>query len=175
MLVRGYPNNVLTLGQSLMALARRCTEARLMFCFFTYTVSTSFIMFSVQSRACHVTCPRDLYHRTCTNPFRNKKKSSCFVFYFFMLAFKILSRRTGQIFVCLSVHSFVFRLSFLSFGQLLPIPKFTSNSLKLSIILLLSGDISLNPGPEAKNIKISTINVQSIKCKTAPFYRICNI
>ena len=53
--------------------------------------------------------------------------------------------------------------------KLLHIPKFTNHSLKLSIILLLSGDISLNPGPEAKNIKISTINVWSIKCKTAPF------
>ena len=53
--------------------------------------------------------------------------------------------------------------------KLLPIPKFTSHSLKLSIILLLSGDISLNPGPEVKNNKISTINGRSIKCKTAPF------
>ena len=52
--------------------------------------------------------------------------------------------------------------------KLLPISKFTSHSLKLSIILLLSGYISLNPGPEAKNIKISTINARSIKCKTAP-------
>ena len=52
---------------------------------------------------------------------------------------------------------------------MLPIPKFPSHSLKLIIILLLSGDISLNPGPAAQNIKISTINVRSIKCKTAPF------
>ena len=38
------------------------------------------------------------------------------------------------------------------------------------ILFLLAGDVSLNPGPSGSNerIKIETMNVQSIKPKTAP-------
>ena len=42
---------------------------------------------------------------------------------------------------------------------------------KLAILLLLTGDVSLNPGPSCSNdrLKIATMNVRSIKPKTAPF------
>ena len=49
--------------------------------------------------------------------------------------------------------------------KLLPIPRSTP---KLAIILLLSGDVSLNPGPAVRrNIRLATTNVRSIRDKTA--------
>ena len=41
----------------------------------------------------------------------------------------------------------------------------------MAILLLLAGDVSLNPGPSGSNgrIKIATMNVRSIKPETAPF------
>ena len=43
--------------------------------------------------------------------------------------------------------------------------------LTTTILLLLAGDVSLNPGPSGSNerSKIATMNVRSIKPKTAPF------
>ena len=38
-----------------------------------------------------------------------------------------------------------------------------------SIILILSGDISLNPGPSARNIKACHLNVRSLRNKTSAF------
>ena len=38
-----------------------------------------------------------------------------------------------------------------------------------SIILILSGDISLNPGPSARNIKACQLNVRSLRNKTSAF------
>ena len=38
-----------------------------------------------------------------------------------------------------------------------------------SIILILSGDISLNPGPSARNIKACNLNVRSLRNKTSAF------
>ena len=54
--------------------------------------------------------------------------------------------------------------------KLLPLPP-SRPSFKLAILLLLAGDVSLNPGPSGQNerIKIATMNVRSIKPKTAPF------
>ena len=54
--------------------------------------------------------------------------------------------------------------------KLLPLPP-SRPSFKLAILLLLAGDVSLNPGPSGSNerIKIATMNVRSIKPKTAPF------
>ena len=54
--------------------------------------------------------------------------------------------------------------------KLLPLPP-SRPSFKLAILLLLAGDVSLNPGPFGSNegIKIATMNVRSIKPKTAPF------
>ena len=42
---------------------------------------------------------------------------------------------------------------------------------KVAILLLLAGDVSLNPGHSGSNerIKIATMNVRSIKPKTVPF------
>ena len=52
--------------------------------------------------------------------------------------------------------------------KLLPLPP-SRPSFKLAILLLLVGDVSLNPGPFGSNerIKIATMNVRSIKPKTA--------
>ena len=54
--------------------------------------------------------------------------------------------------------------------KLLPLPP-SRPSFKLAILHLLAGDVSLNPGPSGPNerIKIATMNVRSIKPKTAPF------
>ena len=54
--------------------------------------------------------------------------------------------------------------------KLLPLPP-SRPSFKLAILLLQAGDVSLNLGPSCSNdrIKISTMNVRSIKPKTAPF------
>ena len=54
--------------------------------------------------------------------------------------------------------------------KLLPLPP-SRPSFKLAILLILAGDVSLNPGPSGPNerIKIATMNVRSIKLKTAPF------
>ena len=54
--------------------------------------------------------------------------------------------------------------------KLLPLPP-SRPSFKLDILLLLAGDVSLNTGPSGSNerIKIATMNVRSIKPKTAPF------
>ena len=54
--------------------------------------------------------------------------------------------------------------------DLLPLPP-SRPSFKLAILLLLAGDVSLNPGPPGSNerIKIAAMNVRSIKPKTAPF------
>ena len=43
---------------------------------------------------------------------------------------------------------------------------------KLAILLLLAGDVSLNPGPSGSNdrIKIATMTVWSMNSKTAPFF-----
>ena len=38
-----------------------------------------------------------------------------------------------------------------------------------SIILILSGDISLNPGPSARNIEACHLNVRSLRNKTSAF------
>ena len=38
-----------------------------------------------------------------------------------------------------------------------------------SIILILSGDISLNPGPSVRNIKACLLNTQSLRNKTSAF------
>ena len=38
-----------------------------------------------------------------------------------------------------------------------------------SIILILSGDISLNPGPSARNIKACHLNVRLLRNKTSAF------
>ena len=38
-----------------------------------------------------------------------------------------------------------------------------------SIILILSGDISLNPGPSARNIKACQLNVHSLRNKKSAF------
>ena len=55
--------------------------------------------------------------------------------------------------------------------ELLPLPP-SRPSFKLTILLLLAGDVSLNQGPPGSNerIKIATMNVRSIKPKTAPFF-----
>ena len=55
-------------------------------------------------------------------------------------------------------------------SELLPLPP-SRPSFKLAILLLLAGDVSLNPGPFGSNerLKIATMNVRSIKPKTAPF------
>ena len=47
----------------------------------------------------------------------------------------------------------------------------TSTTTFSTILLLLAGDVSLNPGPSGSNerIKIATMNVRSIKPKSAPF------
>ena len=54
--------------------------------------------------------------------------------------------------------------------KLLPLPP-SRPDFKLAILLLLAGDVSLNPGPSGpyERIKITTMNVRSIKPKTAPF------
>ena len=54
--------------------------------------------------------------------------------------------------------------------KLLPLPP-SQPSFKLAILLLLAGDVSLNPGPSGPNerIKIATMNGISNKPKTAPF------
>ena len=50
--------------------------------------------------------------------------------------------------------------------KLLPIPCSTP-TFKLAIILLLAGDVSLNPGPAVRrNIRLATTNVRSIRDKT---------
>ena len=53
--------------------------------------------------------------------------------------------------------------------KLLPLPP-SRSYFKLAILLLLAGDVSLNPGPSGSNerIKIAKMNVRSIKTKTAP-------
>ena len=51
--------------------------------------------------------------------------------------------------------------------KLLPIPRSTP-TLKLAIILLLAGDVSLNPGPSVRrNIRVATTNIRSVRDKTA--------
>ncbi len=51
--------------------------------------------------------------------------------------------------------------------KLLPIPR-SKPTFKLAIILLLAGDVSLNPGPAIRrNIRVATTNVRSIRDKTA--------
>ena len=55
--------------------------------------------------------------------------------------------------------------------KLSPIPRSNPNVL-VSLLLLLSGDISLNPGPSPSrinNVRIATINVRSISKKIASF------
>ena len=57
--------------------------------------------------------------------------------------------------------------------KLLPLPP-PRPSFKLAyfyFLLLLAGDVSLNPGPSGSNerIKIAPMNVRSIRPKTAPF------
>ena len=54
--------------------------------------------------------------------------------------------------------------------KLLPLPP-SRPSFKLAILLLLAGDVSLNPGHSGSNkrIKIATMNAGYIKPKTAPF------
>ena len=54
--------------------------------------------------------------------------------------------------------------------KVLPLPP-SRPSFKLAILLLLAGDVSLNPGPFGLNerSKIATMNVRSIKPNTAPF------
>ena len=46
-----------------------------------------------------------------------------------------------------------------------------TSTITFSTLLSLAGDVSLNPGPSGPNeiIKIATMNVRSIKPKTAPF------
>ena len=51
--------------------------------------------------------------------------------------------------------------------KLLPIPRCTP-TLKLAILLLLAGDVSLNPGPIKRNIRLATTNVRSVRDKSAP-------
>ena len=51
--------------------------------------------------------------------------------------------------------------------NLLPIPR-SRPTLKLSILLLLAGDVSLNPGPVGSNIKLATLNARSVRNKSAP-------
>ena len=51
--------------------------------------------------------------------------------------------------------------------KLLPIPK-SQPSLKLAILLLLAGDVSLNPGPSTcitDRVRLATLNARSIKNK----------
>ena len=51
--------------------------------------------------------------------------------------------------------------------KLLPIPRSTP-TFKLALILLLAGDVSLNPGPVARhNIRLATTSIRSIREKTA--------
>ena len=51
--------------------------------------------------------------------------------------------------------------------KLLPVPR-SMPTFKLAIIILLAGDVSLNPGPAVRrNIRLATTNVQSIRGKTA--------
>ena len=51
--------------------------------------------------------------------------------------------------------------------KLLPIPRSTP-TFKLALILLLAGDVSLNPGPVVRhNIRLATTNICSIREKTA--------
>ena len=51
--------------------------------------------------------------------------------------------------------------------KLLPIPR-SRPTFKLAIILLLAGDVSLNPGPAVRrNIRLATTNVRSIRDQTA--------
>ena len=51
--------------------------------------------------------------------------------------------------------------------KLLPIPRSTP-TFKLAIVLLLAGDVSLNPGPAVKgDIRLATTNCRSIRDKTA--------
>ena len=51
--------------------------------------------------------------------------------------------------------------------KLLPIPRSTP-TFKLSLILLLAGDVNLNPGPVVRhNIRLATTNIRSIRDKTA--------
>ena len=68
-------------------------------------------------------------------------------------------------------HSLSFLLSLPCFNlcfnrKLLPIPRSTL-TFKLAIILLLAGDVSLNPGPAVRSNILATTNVQSIRDKTA--------
>ena len=51
--------------------------------------------------------------------------------------------------------------------KLLPIPR-SRPTFKLALILLLAGDVSLNPGPVVRhNIRLATTNIRSIREKTA--------
>jgi len=51
--------------------------------------------------------------------------------------------------------------------KVLPIPR-SEPTFKLAIILLLAGDVSLNPGPDVRrNIRVATTNVRSIRDKIA--------
>ena len=51
--------------------------------------------------------------------------------------------------------------------KLLPIPC-SRPTFKLALILLLAGDVSLNPGPVVRhNIRLATTNIRSIREKTA--------
>ena len=54
--------------------------------------------------------------------------------------------------------------------KLLPLPP-SRPSFKLAILLLLAGEVSLNPGPSGSNdrIKIAKMNVRFIKPQTSPF------
>ena len=54
--------------------------------------------------------------------------------------------------------------------KLLPLPS-SRPSFKLPILLLLAGDVSLNPGPSctSSGLKIATMNVRSIRQNTASF------